>query len=164
VFRIADHVRVDACNGPCLCLVLLKMSQGPRRLIWAANYLYRLRLCQATYKSIFCLTLREYSNTPNLCSVKQKFRIGDAVAVLQHAQHPSISRVRRQQLPLFVAILYQRILSFPNPSWFPSVQAPTDSAIPSSQCFLLQIFAPMSLHPPLITKIGICLLSILINE
>src|SRR5579859_7537346 len=25
---------------------------------------------------------------------------------------------------------------FPIPSWFPSTQAPTDSAIPSSQCFL----------------------------
>src|SRR5579859_6886328 len=27
---------------------------------------------------------------------------------------------------------------FPIPSWFPSIQAPTNSAIPSSQCFLLQ--------------------------
>jgi hypothetical protein len=30
---------------------------------------------------------------------------------------------------------------FSIPSWFPSIQAPTDSAIPSSQCFL-----PQSLH------------------
>ena len=70
------------------------------------------RLSQANYKSIFCVTLREYSNTPTLSSVKQKFRIGDAVAVLRHALHPSISRVSRRQLPLFTAILYQRILSF----------------------------------------------------
>jgi len=73
------------------------------------------RLSQANYKSIFCVTLREYSNTPTLSSVKQKFRIGDAVAVLRHAPHTPTSKVSRLHglLPLLAAILYQRILPFP---------------------------------------------------
>jgi hypothetical protein len=33
---------------------------------------------------------------------------------------------------------------FPIPSWFPSIQAPTDSTIPSSQCFLLQSCSDVS--------------------
>src|ERR1700694_5534635 len=41
---------------------LMKFDKEPYRLIWAMCYFYRLRLCQATYKSIFCVTLREYCN------------------------------------------------------------------------------------------------------
>jgi len=82
------------------------------------------RLRQANAKLIFCVTLREYSNTPTLSSVKQK--IGDAVAVLRLAYTFTEPEVRYQNtlLPLFAAILYQRILSFVLfPSWFPSVHS-----------------------------------------
>src|SRR6202022_766930 len=40
----------------------MEFDKEPYRLICTTWSLYRLRLCQATYKSIFCVTPREYSN------------------------------------------------------------------------------------------------------
>jgi len=118
------------------------MWQGPRRLTCATSYFYRLRLCQDWLQiNLLCNAARIFQHSHFIqCETEDRSRwccCSSPTCIHFHLSPKCVTNVRYSHCLLQFSTSASCLLFFFRAGSLPFI-APTDSAILSPQCFLLQ--------------------------